>query len=67
VIHQRLLDHSPDEIGNWRLNETVALGSRRDAAVNLHELARHSRRHSNREVPAARLATLIACLVTRPG
>jgi len=60
-------NYPPDEIDGWRLNETPLLGSRRDAAVHLHDLARHSRRRANLEVPAARLATLIASLVTRPG
>jgi hypothetical protein len=60
-------NYPPDEIDGWRLNETPLLGSRRDAAVHLHDLARHSRRRSDLEVPAARLATLIASLVTRPG
>lgn len=63
-----IVDHYPtDEIGGWRLNETPTRGSRRDAAVHLHDLAKHSRRRSNIEVPAARLATLIASQVTRPG
>ncbi|GAA2375126.1 hypothetical protein [Dactylosporangium salmoneum] len=55
------------QIGSWRRNETPVLGSHRDAAVHLHDLARHSRRRSKLEVPAARLATLIASLVTRSG
>ncbi|MFB9182670.1 hypothetical protein ACFFX1_31410 [Dactylosporangium sucinum] len=59
--------YPPDEIGGWRLSEPLLRASRRDAAVHLHELARRSRRLSDLDVPAARLATLIASLVTRPG
>ena len=39
----------------------------RDAAAHLHELARQLRRHTDADVPPARLATLIAELVSRPG
>jgi ribosome-binding protein aMBF1 (putative translation factor) len=59
--------YPPDEIGGWRLSETPLRASRRDAAVHLHELARRSRRLSDLDVPAARIATPIASLVTRPG
>jgi hypothetical protein len=59
--------YPPDAIGGWSLNGTSLRGSRRDAAVHLHALARHSRRRSSLAVPTARLATLIAALVTRPG
>jgi hypothetical protein len=59
--------HPADTIGGWRLQEKPLGASRRDAAVHLHDLARHSRRRANLEVPAARLATLIASLITRPG
>ncbi|WP_426510030.1 hypothetical protein ACPPVO_04575 [Dactylosporangium sp. McL0621] len=55
------------EIGGRRLHETPLRASRRDAAVHLHELARRSRRRSDLDVPAARLATLIAALVGRVG
>lgn len=56
----------PDEIGGWRLLDTPLRASRRNAAAHLHELARRTRRHSDVEVPAARLAALIAALVARP-
>jgi hypothetical protein len=61
--------YPPDEIGGWRLNESPLQASRRDAAVHLHELARRSRRLSgiDADVPTARLATLIASHVGRPG
>lgn len=56
-----------DEIGGWRLHEAPLIGSRRDAAMHLHELARHTRRRgSDVDVPTARLATLIASLIGRP-
>jgi hypothetical protein len=55
-----------EEIGGWQLRDTPLRASRRDAAVQLHELARRTRRLSNINVPAARLATLIAALVGRP-
>ncbi|MFI5905980.1 hypothetical protein [Dactylosporangium sp. NPDC051541] len=59
--------YPPDAIGGWSLNTPSMRGSRRDAAVHLHALARHSRRSSTLAVPTARLATLIAALVTRLG
>jgi hypothetical protein len=59
--------YPPDEIGGWQLHETPLRASRRDAAVHLHELARRSRRLSDFDAPPARLATLIASLVGRPG
>jgi hypothetical protein len=59
--------HPADAIGGWRLSETPLRASRRDAAAHLHELARRSRHLNNLDVPAARLAALIASLVTRPG
>ena len=55
-----------DEIGGWRLHETPLRAARRDAAVHLHALARRSRRRLDLDVPTARLATLIASLVSRP-
>jgi hypothetical protein len=58
--------YPPDEIGGWRLRETPLLATRRDAAIHLHELARRSRRLSDLNAPAARLATLIASQVGRP-
>jgi hypothetical protein len=59
--------YPPDEIGGWRLRETPLRASRRDAAVHLHELARRSRHLSDLYVPVARLATLIASSVGKPG
>jgi hypothetical protein len=59
--------YPPNEIGGWGLNETSLRASRRDAAVHLHELARRSRRLASADLPPARLATLIASLVSRPG
>jgi hypothetical protein len=59
--------YTPDEIGGWQLHDTPLRASRRDAAVHLHELVRRTRRLSNVDVPPARLATLIASLVGRPG
>jgi hypothetical protein len=55
--------HRADTIGGWRLGEPDLRGSRRDAAVRLHELGHHTRRLSNADIPAARLATLIAAHV----
>jgi hypothetical protein len=55
-----------DAIGGWRLHETPLRASRRDAAAHLHELARRTRRRTDLDVPAARLATLIAALINRP-
>jgi hypothetical protein len=67
----RLLEISdaypPEEIGGWALHEMSLRASRRDAAVHLHELARRSRRLAGLDLPPARLATLIASLVTRVG
>lgn len=59
--------YPPDEIGGWRLLETPLRAARRDAAMHLHALARHSRRRTDLDVPASRLAILIAALVGRPG
>jgi hypothetical protein len=59
--------YPPHEIGGRRLHKTPLRASRRDAAVHLHELARRGRRFSDVDVPTARLATLIASLVSRPG
>lgn len=56
-----------DETGGWQLHEIPLRASRRDAAVHLHELARRSRRRSDLNVPAARLATLIVSQVATPG
>jgi len=56
-----------DEIGGWRLQETPLRASRRDAAVHLHRLAQRSRRLPTPDVPAARLAALIAARVGRPN
>lgn len=56
-----------DQIGGWQLRDDTLRASRRDAAVHLHELARRTRRHSDAEVPHARLATLIVSLIGRPG
>jgi hypothetical protein len=58
--------HPADAIGGWRLSETPLRASRRDAAAHLHELARRSRHLTDLDVPAARLATLIASLIARP-
>lgn len=58
--------HRADTIGGWRLGEPDLRGSRRDAAVRLHELGRHTRRLTNAEIPTARLATLIAAHVRSP-
>jgi hypothetical protein len=52
--------HPRDAIGGWRLDTADLRGSRRDAAARLQDLRRQSRRLSNVEIPAARLATLIA-------
>jgi hypothetical protein len=57
----------PDDIGGWRRQEIPLGGSRRDAAVHLHKLAQRSRRLSAPDVPAARLAVLIAAQVSRPN
>lgn len=65
-IHRLLeiVDHYPaDTIGGWRLDRAELRASRRDAAVRLHELGRQTRRLTNAEIPAARLATLIAAHV----
>jgi hypothetical protein len=59
--------HAADEIGGWQLPAASLRGSRRDAAVQLHELARRTRRMSGPAVPAARLAALIVSLVGRPA
>jgi hypothetical protein len=56
-----------EEIGGWQLQDTTLRASRRDAAVHLHELARRTRRHSDVDVPPARLATLIVSLISRPS
>jgi hypothetical protein len=56
-----------DEIGGWQLQDNNQRASRRDAAAHLHELARRTRRHSDVDVPPARLATLIVSLIGRPG
>ncbi len=65
-IH-RLLEivntHRADTIGGWRLGEPDLRGSRRDAAVRLNELSRQTRRLTNADIPATRLATLIAAHV----
>lgn len=58
--------YSSEEIGGWRLDSAGLTGSRRDAASALHALARDRRRLSGADVPAARLATLIAARVARP-
>jgi hypothetical protein len=72
-IH-RLLEiadaYRPDEIGGWHMRDPQLRGSRRDAAVHLLELARQTRRarpFTDPDVPAARLATLIAAQVSRPA
>ncbi len=65
-IHRLLeiVDTYPAEtIGGWRLDQPDPRGSRRDAAVRLHELGRQTRRLTKAEIPAARLATLIAAHV----
>lgn len=53
-----------DEIGGWRLKEDGLSGSRRDAAFQLHDLARGSRRLEIADVPPSRLAALIAEHIT---
>jgi hypothetical protein len=58
--------HPSDTMGGWRLNEPGLRGSRRDAAVRLRELARHTRRLTNADIPTARLAVLIAAHVGSP-
>jgi hypothetical protein len=52
--------YRPEEIGGWRLHEHDVTGSRGDAAAQLHALAPHLRRQSRSDVPAARMAALIA-------
>ncbi len=59
--------YPPEEIGGWGLRDSGLRASRRDAAVHLHELARRTRRRAESDVPPARLATLIAALIGRPG
>ncbi|GIJ48888.1 hypothetical protein Val02_57740 [Virgisporangium aliadipatigenens] len=59
--------HAADEIGGWQLRAPSLRGSRRDAAVQLNELARRTRRMSGSEVPAGRLAALVVSLVGRPA
>lgn len=58
--------YSDEEIGEWRLGDAELVGARRDSASALHALARDRRRLGRVDVPAARLATLTAALVTRP-
>src|SRR5262245_31488256 len=72
-IH-RLLEianaYPPDEIGGWQLRNGPLHGSRRDAASQLHELARQTRRDRNvgdGDLPSTRLAALIAALIGQPG
>ncbi|HEU4849162.1 MAG TPA: hypothetical protein VFS93_01995 [Terrimesophilobacter sp.] len=55
-----------EEIGGWQLNQDDLHASRSDTAVRLHQLARRSRRLGNADVPAARLAALIAAHISRP-
>lgn len=56
-----IVDAYPAEaIGGWRLDELDLRGSRRDAAIHLHELGRQTRRLRTADVPGARLAALIA-------
>lgn len=55
-----------EEIGGWQLNQDDLHASRLDTAGSLHQLARRSRRLGNADVPAARLAVLIAAHVSRP-
>ena len=52
--------YSLDAIGGWRLDTADLRGSRRDAATQLQDLGRQSRRLSNVDFSVARLATLIA-------
>jgi hypothetical protein len=59
--------YPPDEIGGWQLHDRTLQATRRDAAIQLHQLARRSRRLKDVDVPSARLATLIAALISRPG
>lgn len=54
------------EIGGWKLNASELTASRRDAAAYLHTLASRTRRLRSADVPAARLAALIAAHVARP-
>jgi hypothetical protein len=68
-IHRLLeiLDAYPaDTIGGWRLSEPDLQGSRRDAVARLRYLGRHTRRLTTADVPAARLATLIAAHLRSP-
>jgi hypothetical protein len=58
--------HPSEAMGGWRLNEPGLRGSRRDAAARLQELARHTRRLKNADIPTARLAVLIAAHVGSP-
>lgn len=57
--------YPPEAIGGWRLHEPQSRASRRDSAVHLHALARHSRRLRDLDMPTSRLATLVASLVGR--
>jgi hypothetical protein len=60
----RIVDTYPaEEIGGWQLDQDSLRGSRRDAVVHLHELARRSRTRA--DVPQARLAALIAARIAR--
>lgn len=59
--------HPAAEIGGWRLGEVTLTGARRDAAGHLYALADRSRRLRTADVPASRLAALIAAHVTRPA
>lgn len=53
--------------GSGALHETDLRASRRDAAALLHELARRTRQLKGLDLPPARLATLIAQLVSPPS
>lgn len=55
-----------DDIGGWQLDQEGLRASRRDAAAHLHQLGRGLRRPNEVDVPAARLAALIAAHVARP-
>lgn len=62
-----IIDAYPaSDIGGWQLDQEGLRASRRDAATHLHGLGRRPRRPDEADVPAARLAALIAAHVARP-
>ena len=58
--------YTATEIGGWRLKEERLVGSRLDAAIQMHELLRTTRTLRDIDVPSSRLAALIARHVGRP-